>query len=67
MNDNIEDLPGGFGEVEKFDFTGVAGVGYDLFIRIKLEARYNFGLTDIFDGRDGKNSVVSFSIGYSFL
>ena len=67
VNDNIEDVFGDIYEAEKFDLTGVVGVGFDLFTRIKLEARYNFGLTKIFDGEDGKNSVASLSIGYSFL
>jgi len=66
MNDNLEEFFGDV-EAEKFDLTGVFGVGYDLFTRIKLEARYNIGFTDIFDGGDGKNSMASLSIGYSFL
>jgi len=67
MNDNFEDLYGDIVEAEKFDFTGVVGIGYDLLTRIKIEARYNLGFTEIIDGGDGKNSVASFSIGYSFL
>jgi len=66
MNDNFEDFFGDV-EAEKFDLTGVVGIGYDLFTRIKLEARYNFGLTDIRNDEDWKNTLVSLSIGYSFL
>ena len=54
-------------EAETFDFTGVVGLGYDFPMRIKVDARYNFGLTDIFTNKSGKNSVVSLSLGYSFL
>jgi opacity protein-like surface antigen len=66
MNDNFEDFFEDV-EAEKFDLTGVVGVGYDLFTRIKLEARYNFGITDIRKDEDWKNTVVSLSLGYSFL
>jgi hypothetical protein len=54
-------------ETETFDFTGVVGLGYDFPMKIKVEARYNFGLTDIFTNADGKNSVASLTLGYSFL
>lgn len=70
IDDNIEDIEDFYDDIveaEKFDLTGVVGVGYDLFTRIKIEARYNFGLTEIFDGKDDKNTVISLSLGYSFL
>jgi len=67
VDDNIKDLPQDIGEAESFDLTGVLGVGYDFPMGIRADARYNFGLTDIFDGGDGKNTVVSLSLGYSFL
>lgn len=64
-----------FGEIsdkvkaEEFDFTAVVGAGYDFPFGVRLDARYNFGLTDVskVDGFDGKNNVFSLALGYSFL
>ncbi len=50
-----------------FDLSGVVGIGYDLPMGIRLDGRYNFGLTDVAKSADGKNSVVTLSVGYSFL
>jgi len=55
-----------------FDLSGVVGVGLDLPLGIRIDGRYNFGLSDVPDDPDleftkGKNSVVTLSIGYSFL
>lgn len=56
-------------KAENFDLSGVVGAGYDFPMGIRLDARYNFGLTDVskIDGADGKNSVFSVALGYSFL
>ncbi|WP_310991698.1 porin family protein [Aequorivita marina] len=56
-------------KAEEFDLSGVVGAGYDFPFGIRLDARYNFGLTDVskVDGVDGKNSVFSLALGYSFL
>ncbi len=67
VDDNIKEVFGDIVEAETFDLTGVVGLGYDFLMRFKVVARYNFGLTDIFTNEDGKNSVVSLSLGYSFL
>jgi len=55
--------------VNDFDISGVAGIGYDVPLGLRLEARYNFGISDVPDapGASGKNSVVTLSVGYSFL
>ncbi|MAZ72451.1 MAG: outer membrane channel superfamily protein [Flavobacteriaceae bacterium] len=55
--------------VKDFDVSGVVGLGYDVPLGLRLEARYNFGLSDVPEGEgaSGKNSVVTLSIGYSFL
>ncbi|MDT0554987.1 porin family protein [Patiriisocius hiemis] len=53
-----------------FDLSGVVGVGLDIPLGIRVEGRYNFGLSDVpdNDGFDkGKNSVITLSLGYSFL
>jgi hypothetical protein len=67
VDDNIKDVFGNIVEAESFDLTGVVGAGYDFPMGIRADARYNFGLTDIFSGGDGKNTVISLSLGYSFL
>lgn len=55
-----------------FDISGVVGAGLDLPLGIRLDGRYNFGLTDVPNDTEkgltkGKNSVITLSIGYSFL
>lgn len=56
-----------------FDVSGVVGLGYDLPLGLRISARYNFGLTDVFEegGKavdvGGKNSVISLALGLSFL
>ena len=55
-----------------FDLSGVVGVGVDLPMGIRLDGRYNFGLSDVLDNPEnkesnGKNSVITLSVGYSFL
>lgn len=61
-DDVIEQL-----KAESFDLSAVGGVGFDFELGIRIDARYQFGLTDIVDGREGKNSVFSIAIGYNFL
>lgn len=64
VNDDIS-----YGDVNKMDVSGVAGLGWDLPFGIRVDGRYNFGLTDISkeSGAKGKNSVVALAVGYSFL
>ena len=55
-----------------FDLSGVVGIGLDLPMGIRLDGRYNFGLSDVPDDPEldftkGKNSVITLSVGYSFL
>ena len=63
-----DDIPEG-GESKDVDVSGVAGLGYDLPFGLRFDARYNFGLTDVSKvaGAEGKNSVFSIALGYSFL
>lgn len=72
VDDNIKEVFGNIAEAESFDLTGVVGAGYDLPMGIRIDARYNFGLTETFkdgEGKDGegKNGVFSIALGYSFL
>jgi hypothetical protein len=34
---------------------------------LRADARYVFGLTDVFENSDGKNGNFTLAIGYSFL
>lgn len=56
-------------KAEDFDLSGVIGAGYDFPLGIRVDARYNFGLTDVSkqEGFEGKNNVFSLALGYSFL
>ncbi|PKA84305.1 outer membrane protein with beta-barrel domain [Ulvibacter sp. MAR_2010_11] len=73
VDDNTQSL---FGEIfndaatKDFDLSGVVGLGYDLPLGLRVDGRYNFGLSDVFENfgdSKSKNSVVTLSIGYSFL
>jgi len=73
VDDNVanvfNDIDAGI-DSKSFDLTGVLGVGVDLPMGIRLDGRYNFGLTDVIEGggeSNGKNSVITLSAGYSFL
>lgn len=54
-------------KAKDFDVSGLIGLGYDLPVGVRIDARYNFGLTETIDGGDGKNGVFSLALGYSFL
>jgi len=54
-------------EAETSDISGIIGVGYDLPLGLRVEGRYNFGLTEILKDSGAKNSVLTLSIGFSFL
>ncbi len=68
VDDNIKEVVGNIFAAESFDLTGVVGLGYDFPMGLRADARYNFGLTDVFNNNvEGKNSVITLSLGYSFL
>ncbi len=52
---------------ESYDLSGVIGVGLDLILGLRVDARYNAGITDILDFAKGKNSVFSIAVGFSFI
>ena len=54
-------------EAETSDVSGIIGVGYDLPFGLRIDGRYNFGLTDILEDSNIKNSVLTLSVGFSFL
>jgi len=50
-----------------FDLTAVVGLGLDIPFGLRLDGRYGFGLSDVSKDADGKNSVITLAVGYSFL
>lgn len=64
------EVEGDFGEaVKKIDFSVPVGLSYE-FRTIVLDARYNFGLTKMFDmdkvDLDSKNLAFRLTLGYKF-
>lgn len=51
--------------VRSFDFSIPVGISYE-FYNFVLDARYNWGLTNIARNTDHKNSVFQLTIGYKF-
>lgn len=50
---------------ESFDFSIPVGLSYE-YSNVVFDARYNFGVTKVWDGGDPMNSVFQFTIGYKF-
>ncbi|SHI98090.1 Outer membrane protein beta-barrel domain-containing protein [Mesonia phycicola] len=61
--ENIEDQI----EAKSFDMSAAVGAGLDLPFGVRVDARYNFGVTDAIENTDAKNGVFSIAVGYSFL
>lgn len=54
-------------KAKSFDFSGAAGAGIDLPLGFRVDARYHFGMTDVFKEASGKNGYFSVALGYSFF
>ncbi|NND62409.1 MAG: PorT family protein [Flavobacteriaceae bacterium] len=63
-------------KTNNFDLSGVIGIGADLPMGLRFDGRYNFGFTKTNEElkvlgetavEEGRNSVVTLSIGYAFL
>lgn len=52
-------------KVKKVDVSIPVGLSYE-YMNVILDARYNIGVTKVYDFCDGKNSVFTFSVGYRF-
>lgn len=52
-------------DAKTFDFSIPVGLSYE-FCNVVLDARYNFGVTKVFDGSDSCNSVFQITLGYKF-
>ena len=47
------------------DFSIPVGLSYEI-ANVVLDARYNIGMTKMFEGADSKNSVIQITLGYKF-
>ncbi len=52
-------------DTKSVDFSIPVGLSYE-YNNVVLDARYNWGLTKVFDGSDAKNSVFQITLGYKF-
>ncbi|TDP59485.1 porin family protein [Flavobacterium dankookense] len=53
-------------DVPSFDMSLNAGLSYEFEKGIFIQGRYGYGLTELFEDRDYKNSCISLSLGYFF-
>lgn len=65
-SDIPESIRGGL-ETQDFDFSGAGGIGLDLPLGFRADARYIIGLNDVFDNVESRQDVILLSIGYTFL
>ncbi len=47
------------------DFSVPVGLSYEI-SNVVLDARYNIGMTKVFEGAENKNSVIQITLGYKF-
>lgn len=52
-------------DAESFDFSIPVGLSYE-YSNVVFDARYNFGVTKVWDGGDPMNSVFQITLGYKF-
>tara|TARA_B110000977_G_scaffold162257_1_gene207585 strand:+ start:165 stop:743 length:579 start_codon:yes stop_codon:yes gene_type:complete len=66
-----ETLTNEYKEIVESEISGIIGIGYDLPFGLRIDGRYNFGLTDISKPEVGnkgiKNSVFTVAVGFAFL
>ena len=66
-----ETLTSDYKEIVESQISGIIGVGYDLPFGLRIDGRYNFGLTDISksvaENEGIKNSVFTLAVGFAFL
>lgn len=68
VDDNVDKVLRSIDEAQSFDFTGIVGVGLDLPLGVRVDARYNFGINSALkEGRDGRNVLVSLALGFSLF
>ena len=52
-------------DLKSFDFAIPLGLSYEI-SNIVIDARYNLGLTSIWDKGDEKHGVIQITLGYKF-
>ena len=72
IDDSLSEiLDDDYKEIVESEISGIIGVGYDLPFGLRIDGRYNFGLTDIskseVENRGVKNSVFTIAVGFAFL
>ena len=53
------------GKAKSFDLSVPVGLSYE-YKNFQLDARYNWGLTKVYEGSKAKNSVFQITLGYKF-
>lgn len=53
------------GKAKSFDLSIPVGVSYE-YNNFQLDARYNWGVTKVYEGSKVKNSVFQITLGYKF-
>lgn len=53
-------------DIKDIDFSILAGVEYKFDVGVFLNARYNYGFTELTKNSDAKNSVFQVGVGYMF-
>lgn len=53
------------GKAKSFDLSIPVGVSYE-YDNFQLDARYNWGVTKVYEGSKAKNSVFQITLGYKF-
>ena len=53
------------GKAKSFDLSIPVGVSYE-YNNFQLDARYNWGVTKVYEGSKAKNSVFQITLGYKF-
>lgn len=62
---NLDAFDNPFAKAQSVDFSIPVGISYE-YSNFQLDARYNWGLTKVFENGKDKNSVFQITLGYKF-
>lgn len=62
---NLDAFDNPFAKAQSVDFSIPVGISYE-YSNFQLDARYNLGLTKVFENGKDKNSVFQITLGYKF-
>ena len=62
---NLDAFDNPFAKAQSVDFSIPVGISYE-YSNFQLDARYNLGLTKVFENGKSKNSVFQITLGYKF-